>query len=226
MTSKDVVYCSRDTVQFDCYSILNHADATWEWSFSPEPLWVSSTTARNPKALLQDQTSYDVTLTITDGNGFSDSKTIANMVRVESACEAEGQAGLALQTSNDGDWIQTPNIPFTSNTVTMTAWVKPSGIQADYSGIVMNDGTTAGFNFREGNNTLGYHWPNGAWWWDSNLIVPADEWSHVALVATPNSLTVYVNGVGATHNVSLDPADFGTLKLAAIRLGAGETIEE
>ncbi|MEZ4887916.1 MAG: LamG-like jellyroll fold domain-containing protein [Chitinophagales bacterium] len=221
MTSQDIVYCSRDTVQFDCYSILNHADAIWQWTFSPEPLWVSSTTERNPKVLLQNETSYDVTLTVTDGNGNSDSKTIPNMVTVLSQCEAEKTTGLALQTSNDGDWVQTPNIPFTSNTVTMTAWVKPNGIQPEYSGIVMNDGTTAGFNFRESNNTLGYHWPGGAWWWDSGLEVPADEWSHVALVATPNSLTVYVNGIGSTHTTDLEVVDFGSLKIGSYKAWGG-----
>ena len=225
MTSQDILYCSRDTVQFDCYSILDHAGATWEWSFSPEPLWVSSTTTRNPRAFLQNDTSYDVTLTVTDGNGNTDSKTIYNMVTVLSQCEAEKTPGLALQTFNNGDWVQTPNIPFTSNTVTITAWVKPDGIQPDYSGIVMNDGTTAGFNFREGNNTLGYHWPGGAWWWDSNLIVAPDKWSHVALVATPNSLTVYVNGVGATHNIALDEVDFGSLKIGSYKAWGGRNFK-
>ncbi len=221
MTSQDIVYCSRDTVQFDCYSILDHAGATWQWTFSPEPLWISSTTERNPKVLLQNETSYDVTLTITDDNGNSDTKTIPNMVTVLSQCEAEKTPGLALQTFNDSDWVQTPNIPFTSNTVTMTAWVKPDGIQPEYSGIVINDGTTAGFNFRESNNTLGYHWPGGAWWWDSGLEVAPNEWSHVALVATPNSLTVYVNGVGSTHNVDLEEADFGSLKIGSYKAWGG-----
>ena len=43
MTESDVVYCSRDTVQFECYSILNHEDASWEWAFSPAPAYVEFT---------------------------------------------------------------------------------------------------------------------------------------------------------------------------------------
>jgi hypothetical protein len=75
----------------------------------------------------------------------------------------------------------------------------------------MHDGTTAGFNFRPGNNSLGYHWPGGAWWWDSGLIAPAGEWSHVAMVAEPNGITLYVNGRASKHvfNVPLVNFDSG-----------------
>lgn len=221
MTISDTVFCTRDTVQFDCHSILDHNGATWQWMISPAPVWLSSTTARNPKALLADGTSYDVTLIVTDGNGNTDAKIVSNMVTVASQCEAEVVPGLAVETFGDGDWVQTPSLNFTSNTVTMTAWVKPNGIQPEYSSIVMNDGTSAGFNFREANNTLAYHWPGGAWWWDSGLEVPSGVWSHVAMVATPTSMTVYVNGVGSTHNTNLDPADLGTLKIGSYKAWGG-----
>ncbi|MEN7547621.1 LamG-like jellyroll fold domain-containing protein [Rapidithrix thailandica] len=221
MTLTNNVYCSRDTVQFDSYSVLDHENATWEWNFSPVPLYISSTSARNPKVVFGNNGAFDVTLTVRDGNGQSSSQTVSNMVTVDSQCEPEDIPGLALQTINNGDYAQTLPLNILSNTVTMTAWVKPNGIQPDYSGIVMNDGETAGFNFASGNNTLAYHWPGGAWWFNSGLIVPADEWSYVAMVATPDSMTLYVNGQASTHHTSLNEVELSTMKIGSYKGWSG-----
>lgn len=132
-------------------------------------------------------------------------------------CEVDTIPGNSMKTFAQGDWVQTPHLNFTTDTLTIAAWVKPTGYQNEYSGILFNDITSAGFNFREGNNTLGYHWPGGAWWWDSGLEVPADEWSHVAMVATPNGVTVYLNGVGATHNTTLTPVFFEAMKIGSYK---------
>ncbi len=219
MTKTDQLSCARDTVAFDCHSILEHHNASWQWSFSPTPSYVSSLTVRNPKVVFAQEGSYDVSLMVTDGFGNVSSKTINNMVTLLDGCKADSIPGSTLLCQNAGDYLNVPDLNVTTNTFTATAWVKPNGIQPDYSAILMNDGdgNTAGFNFREGNNTLAYHWPGGAWWWDSNLIVPADEWSYVAMVATPNSMTVYVNGVPATHNTTLAPVDISTMKIGSYR---------
>lgn len=218
ITYADVVSCSRDTVQFDCYSILDHAGANWQWTFSPTPAYVSSTTVRNPKVLLEDGNAYDVTLTITDGLGNSDTKTILNMVEVLSECEADTIPGQAMQVAGSPDYAQTPAFDLTTNIMTFSAWVKLDGIQPNYAGVIMNDGNdAAGLNFRESNNTLGYHWPGGSWSWDSNLEVPDGEWAHVAMVTTPSSVTLYLNGVGATHNTNLTATELTTFKIGSYR---------
>ncbi|MCB0652024.1 MAG: T9SS type A sorting domain-containing protein [Saprospiraceae bacterium] len=214
MVDKAEGFCTRDTFYFEDYSI-RRAGASWTWSFSPAPLWVSSTTVRNPKVVFGAVGSFTVTMTVTNAGGGSDAKTVTNMVTITAECDADKVPGNAMQCSNDGDYANVPNMNLTTNTITFTAWVKPNGIQPDYSGIVMNDGTTAGMNFREGK--LAYHWPNGAWWWNSGLVVPDNEWSYVALVATPSGITLYVNGVGATHNFSAGVVDFGTMKLGSYK---------
>jgi len=86
ITYAQLVRCPTDEIQFDCYSILDHDGASWSWSFNPEPSWVSSTSVRNPTVIFGEEGDYDVTLTITDGNGNSDSKTIENMVTVVDDC--------------------------------------------------------------------------------------------------------------------------------------------
>lgn len=93
--------------------------------------------------------------------------------------------------------------------MTVTAWIKPDGIQPDYSPIFMLDGpVAAGFNFLPGSNHLGYHWPGGQRRWDSGLTAPAGEWSHVAMVVEPSGMTLYVNGRGSKQTLSLDTVNF------------------
>ncbi len=216
MTKTDSVYCTRDTIQFDCNSILNHTGANWQWSFSPTPTYVSSYLVRNPKIVCNSGGSYDVSITITDALGNTSTKTIVGMITVLNNCYSDTIPGLALQCNNTGDFAETGNFGLNTSHMTITAWVKADGIQNDYTGIVINNGTTAGFNFKN-NNQLGYHWPDGAWWWNSNLFIPSEEWIHVAMVATPTSITLYVDGIGSTHTTNLSPVDLVTMNIGSYK---------
>ena len=70
-------------VQFDSYSIVRQDENTkWQWSFSPQPKYVSDTSARNPRVVFGKPGNYDVTLTITTAAGTS-SRTIKNMITIE-----------------------------------------------------------------------------------------------------------------------------------------------
>lgn len=209
--------CARDTIQFGCHSVLNHTGATWNWTFSPTPQYVSSGNGPNPKVVFGNSGSYSVTLTITDGLGNTSTRTVPNMVAVSNACNPDTIPGRAMTTFTNGDFATTSGMNLTTNTYTVTAWVKPNGVQPDYTGIVMGDGSgAAGFNFRGGNNTLGYHWPTtGAWWWNSGLVVPANEWSYIALVISPSAATVYVNGVSASDNFPMNAANITQLYIGS-----------
>lgn len=66
-------------LHLDSYSIVNQKDATWKWSFQPEPLSVSDPNVRNPVVQLANDQSYDVTLTVTTPQG-TDSKTVKRMI--------------------------------------------------------------------------------------------------------------------------------------------------
>jgi hypothetical protein len=206
--------CTRDTVYFDDYSVAEHAGASWSWAFSPAPSYVSSTNVRNPKVVFGASGTYTATMTLTK-NGTPYTSTLS--ITVDNACAPDSipDQAVVLGGNDDPGAVVLPSLGITTNTFSVTAWVKPDGIQPDYSAIFMSDGSeAAGFNFREGNNTLGYHWPGGQWWWDSNLIVPADEWSHVAFVvdgASPTkTIAVYVNGIKATHNVTPAAVNFNS----------------
>lgn len=71
--------CMENLLHFDDHSILNHAGASWQWDINPAPTYISDPNIRNPKVILGNPGSYDVTLTVTI-NGVSYSKTIEKMV--------------------------------------------------------------------------------------------------------------------------------------------------
>ena len=217
MTANDIVYCSRDTIQFEDYSFLDHNGSTWEWTFTPAPFYVSSSTARNPKVIFDQNGSYNVTLTITDGTGSSSTKTIPSMITLDDQCSPDPFPGGSLNCESSPDYANIPNLELSQVTdFTISAWVKPNGEQPAYTGIVMNDGDAAGLNFRAG-NVLAYHWPGGAWWWDSGLIVDSGKWSHVAMVVQANSITLYLNGNASTHVTNPSPVDIGTMKMGSYK---------
>lgn len=206
--------CYRDTFYFDDYSMLNHTNATWQWTFDPAPQYVSSTTVRNPKVILGAAGNYSATLTVTDGNGVSNSKTVANMVSLGASdiCGLTGGPEMTLSTSTTVNYARTMTaIPLgNTNTITISAWVKPTGTQVTNAGIVFSaNGGATGMNFRA-NNQLGYHWADGAstYNWSGGPTVPADVWSHVVLVIEPTKATMYLNGVPYTNSVSHAAVDF------------------
>lgn len=204
MASALAANCARDTIYFNDYSVVNHTGATWAWNFSPAPQWSSATDIRDPKVVFGAAGQYTATLTL---NGeFSKSLQIT----VADGCRADTVPGSAVRLggNNANDYVSLPALNLNTNTLTITGWIKPDGIQPEYSAIFMHDGETAGFNFLPGNNALGYHWPNGQWWWNSGLVAPAGVWSHVAMVVEPSGITLYLNGRASKQNFSVPPVNF------------------
>jgi photosystem II stability/assembly factor-like uncharacterized protein len=207
---KRTTTCGRDTFYFDDFSVLNHAGATWAWSF-PGASYVSSTSARNPKVVYSSLGSYDVTLTVNSPQGNS-TKTVTGMVSViGNECIPDTIPGRVLTLAASTDYaVQRTPLNITTNNITISAWIKPTGTQVDNAGILFTaSGGATGLNFRS-NNQLGYHWADQAstYGWSGGPTVPAGEWSHVALVIKDgpgvDTATVYLNGIPyfrtGTHN--------------------------
>ncbi len=193
---KLVANCARDTFYFDDYSMVDHNGATWEWSFDPAPQYVSATDVRNPKVVFGNAGDYTANMTL-NGNF-----TKSLILTVNSACDAETIPGNALSLDGNGHAAALNNLNLNSNTLTMTCWVKADAVQKDRAVIVFARGgsTVAGIGFDTGLK-LSYHWDGSQWWWDSGTSIPADTWTHVALVVTPDAATIYMNGVGVTNTV-------------------------
>jgi len=122
---------------------------------------------------------------------------------------------LSFSASFDGtnDRIELPALDLASNRVTFTAWVRRSGDQNDWSGLVFSRaaGTTAGLNFGTANE-LRYHWSGGNYDWDSGLVVPDATWVFVAIVVEPERARLWLGQggtlVSATHAVAHGPEAF------------------
>ena len=214
MTHEKDVYCSRDTIQFDCYSVLDHEDASWSWDFQPAPIFITDPASRNPRVVFGNDGNYDVALTIEDKNGNQSNYVQKEMITIHNLCEMDSIPGMAVSCLNSGDFVQTNDFNKQVSEFTMTAWIKTDSIQNEWAGIVINDEIAAGLNFKT-NNELGYHWPGGQWWWDSDLVVPENEWTHVAMVVRSGSVSLYVNGKPSVHNINVDPLNISSFKIGS-----------
>jgi hypothetical protein len=206
MTDKLSSDCARDTFYFDDYSVVNHTNASWSWSFTGAQTIIGSNT-RTPKVVFGSSGTKTAVMTLTTPSGtFLDTLSLS----VGNGCDPDSMPGYSMSLDGNGDYATASQyLNLNSNTVTITAWIKPIGAQNDWGGIVFCRGgtTTAGVSIKS-NNEIRYHWNDTNWSWGSGLIAPSDKWSHVALVVSQNSATIYLNGVPAVHNVSHSAEEF------------------
>ena len=112
-----------------------------------------------------------------------------------------GNKAASFLNLSPGSRITLPPLNLKTNTVTIMAWLKPSGPESFFEGIVLSRGgdTIAGLNYsgstdQGGNTTIGYTWNNEGetYNWNSGISAPANIWSLVALVVTPTNATIHV----------------------------------
>jgi hypothetical protein len=119
-------------------------------------------------------------------------------------------------------------------TATFVAWVNPSQTHGLYTGVIFSRNgyggstvTASGLNLYSG-NSIGYHWNDNVstYNWNSNLIVPTNEWSMIAVTIRSNMATAYLcksSGITSATNavshtalsglnffISCDPMDKST----------------
>lgn len=214
---RKMVQCPKtDQVQFRDYSTVRNASATWSWSFPGGT--PSTSTEENPLVSYNGAAdgNYSVSLTVTDAYG-TDSQTLVDFIEVTgttSGCAIDTTAGKLLTLTDPGDYAQqNKGMNQTTNTITLSCWIKPNGVQSGNAGIIFsgNNGAT-GMSYN-GNSLLGYTWRDepGSYSYNSGLHIPTDEWSHVALVVTPTAATLYLNGQGSTRNASHLAVDFNSV---------------
>jgi len=106
--------CANEAFQFECYSFLNHDNATWQWSF-PNGTPASSD-IRNPEVTFANVGIHTVTLTVTDANGMQSTDQLEiEVVDVDppTAVSEDFQAnfppvGWEMENENNNDnWEQT-----------------------------------------------------------------------------------------------------------------------
>ncbi len=211
-------YCVRDTFYFVDHSALK-STGTRQWSFSGGT--PATSTERNPKVVYQNPGTYEVSLTVIDDNG-SDTQTISNFISVINECEVDTIPGNALSLNGTTGHTSTEQLELNSNTVSMSAWIKRNGTQNDFAGIIFSRGanTIAGLNIKD-TGELRYHWNGNGWAFQSGLFVPDNEWTHVALVITPNHATIYMNGIPSIHNIPQNIEEFDAPLLVGLDNNGG-----
>jgi hypothetical protein len=124
------------------------------------------------------------------------------------ACAMDGSAGS----------IVVPGQPIGTANLTITCWVRRSvNDQNPYAALLyqrnlgVGPELATGLNFGA-ENDLQESWndtPN----WLSGLVVPADQWTFVAMVVTPTNSTLYMNDQSVAHDYPHDPHDWSAASI-------------
>jgi photosystem II stability/assembly factor-like uncharacterized protein len=200
------ILCPNDPVSFGSYSVAK-ASATYSWSL-PGATTTTTLTEREVSATYAATGTYTATLTVTQ-DGQSDVESVE--IVVENNCTPDPLPGNSVvMNGNAADYV-TMKAPLniTTNTMTMSAWIKRDGQQVNTAGIIsMGGSSNVMLNFHADTDNLSIHWNGAQWWWDSGLTVPDGEWAHVAMTVAPTQVILYVNGVPSIRNFAADPATF------------------
>jgi hypothetical protein len=155
------------------------------WSFTTVP----NVAVTDPDLLGWWTLDEGMGTTAVDWSGHGNHGTIAG-----DAKWTHGVHGGALYLA-DGARVEIPALNVKTNTVTMTAWVKRDGSQADWAGVLFKreGSAVSGMGFGP-SNELRYHWTDVYWDFATGIVPPNQEWFFMALVVEPTQGTLYFNG--------------------------------
>lgn len=208
--SDTVITCSSPAVLMRDGSVgTNNAPITYTWNF---PGGTPATVFTPSASVVYSVTgTYSISLTIRDALNNVSTKTITKLIQVIS-CAADTVPGNCLQINGTANYAATNGSLAigTTNSITLSAWIKIDQTQVSYAGIIFSaNGGATGLNFRNGNQ-LGYHYNNGAgsYNYGGGPTVPLGEWVHVAMVTTAANTILYMNGVPYTSNLTNPAVSF------------------
>lgn len=185
---------------------------------------VSPTLVTNGLILHLDATNYSGT-----GTTWNDLSTQNNTATLVGSPTLS--ASPASFTFGPNKHVTTTKSNISLTTAAFIAWVNPSQTQGSYTGILFNRNENGGSTVNAtgldlySNNSVGYHWNDApsTYNWNSNLLVPNNAWSMLAITVSAASATAYLcnsNGITTAINtnahstltglnffIACDPAD-------------------
>ncbi len=113
-----------------------------------------------------------------------------------------GKFGKALTFNGTSDYVGLTNASTTFQSITITAWIKPAGVQANWTGIVYARDSVEpiGIGYNAG-SALSYTWNYGdiaTYSWASGLSPANNTWDFVALTITSSAATMYLGNNGGS----------------------------
>jgi hypothetical protein len=132
----------------------------------------------------------------------------------------------ALQVFGTNGLVLLPPLNLNTNAVTIECWLKRSGDQSSYAGLVMhrnsNSTGACGLCFHAGSNHLGYWWNDAANTtnWDSGLLPPDGQWSYAAVSVGPSQAVISLFD-GTTWSAATNPVSHAVQAFAGLtRVGS------
>ncbi len=222
--SKKSTNCQYDTSYFyDYSSYYDNESITFNWTF--EGGTPATSTEMNPKVIYENLGVYDVSLTISDGTTTSTVVKEDFMLIENGECEVSTSPGMAMNISKSS-YLLAPGMNIANTeSYTMMGWFKGEGVQKDYAGLlsVKTSNGNVHLNARNINpdsTKIGLHHPNGSASWNSGFYLVPNQWTHLALVVSPNHLTIYKNGNPKIFNANVQPCDLFDKFVAGAMIGA------
>jgi hypothetical protein len=127
-----------------------------------------------------------------------------------------GAGNTAMRISSlAGDVAIPAGQPINTDTFTITAWFKRSGLHLAGQALVFNryvgssaTGLGFGYNGSPGVDQFNVHWNEGPSSWLTGLVPPNDIWCFGAAVYTPTNVTVYLDNLSTNLATALTAHDF------------------
>jgi hypothetical protein len=124
--------------------------------------------------------------------------------------------------------IVAPPPNFSSNTLTITAWINPAPSEYDYASLLISRGAgVVALNYGGGANAgeLCYQWStmsgaNSGWNWNSGVVPPSGQWSFVALVVQPTQALLYLINTNGQTVATNSGVFHPVIRFASTYLGA------
>jgi hypothetical protein len=115
--------------------------------------------------------------------------------------------------------VRLPALDLNDNHMTIAAWVRRSGDQPNWAGLVFCRGNNTAAGLCLGwSNELRFLWNGGGNEWDSQLVLPDNQWMFVAMVVEPSQTTLYMgdtsgNLTSSIRTVARSPEEFDAATL-------------
>jgi hypothetical protein len=134
-----------------------------------------------------------------EANAIDSSGHLAAGTGTGTTTSSPAKMGSARYFNGSSDTISIPAMNLNDDTVTISAWIRRSGAQGNYDGIIFTRAGTsiAGIDMRTSTD-LGYTWNDANWATNMGITLADATWSNIALVLNDTNAAIYLNGVSGT----------------------------